>query len=45
MRRQVEVGMYQTNRNTEKSIAKTCFASRRNERGLGINEKAIARNR
>ena len=39
MRRQEKVSVYQTNRNTKKSI--DLF----NEIGLGINEKAIARNR
>ena len=41
MRHQVKVSVYRTNRNIEKSIEKTCFASRRYERGLGANEKPL----
>ena len=37
MRRQVKVGVYQTK--IPKRVLTTCFASRRNERGLGINEE------
>ena len=37
MRRQVKVGVYQTK--IPKRVLRTCFASRRNERGLGINEE------
>ena len=37
MRRQVKVGVYQTK--IPKIVLRTCFASRRNERGLGINEE------
>ena len=36
MRRQVKVGVYQTN--VRKRELKTCFACKRNERGLVINE-------
>ena len=37
MRRQVKAGVYQTK--TPKRVLRTCVASRRNERGLGINEE------
>ena len=37
MRRQVKVGVYQTK--IPKTVLRTCFASRRNERGLGIDEE------
>ena len=37
MRRQVEVGVYQTK--IPKRVLRTCVASRRNERGLGIHEE------
>ena len=37
MRRQIKVGVYQTK--IPKRVLRTCFASRRNEEGLGINEE------
>ena len=37
MRRQVKVGVYQTK--IPKRVLRTCFASRRNERRLDINEE------
>ena len=37
MRRQVRVGVYRTKK--QKRVLITCFASRRNERRLGINEE------
>ena len=38
MRRQVKVGVYQT-KIPKRVLLRTCVASRRNERGLGIDEE------
>ena len=38
MCRQVKVGVYHT-KTPKKVLLRTCVASRRNERGLGINEE------
>ena len=38
MRRQIKVGVYQTK--IPKRVLRTCVASRRNGRGIGINEES-----
>ena len=45
-RRQAKVGLHQTKMSAEmpKREIRTCFASRRNERGHGINKKSTGRN-